>query len=91
MGYDLEPLNKEEDFLHYNMMGWYWLGNFLSRHGADCSNIPSYNDKEDISEEKCKDIADCIEKNLHTLKKEDQEWIQPHIKMWRNSGGYRVW
>ena len=100
MGMDLKPIEPSDDapsnergivYGRYNWKGWDALINYLNKWELDTSEFLSYNDGDVISDETCKEVANAIEANLHTLSQEDKEWLQPHIILWRTCGGYEQW
>lgn len=105
MGMDLEPINPSADaprypnsvdvapgsiiWGRYNWGGWRYIIQHLESWGVDVSDFAGTNDGDIIPESKCKEVADAIEKHLPELSQTDQEWLQPHIALWRTCGGYR--
>lgn len=75
----------------YNWSGWRFLMDKLHEWGMEMlgKGFSGMNDGELIRAPYCREVADLIEKNLHTLSPEDQEWLKPHIILWRTCGGYR--
>ena len=100
MSYDLKPQRPTEDAPHdncnqpqwgrYNISGWTWIRNFLTNHGVDVSEFSGYNDGELIKADTCRLVADTIEKHIHELPENEQQWLRPHIQLWRTCGGYRI-
>jgi hypothetical protein len=75
----------------YNWSGWSWLCDKLQQWGVVLEGFSHYNDGEVIREAKCREVANAIEKHLPELEKECQEWLAPHVALWRTCGGYRQW
>jgi len=99
---DLEPARPTKDlpkdtmdgkpyWQHYNWAGWSFLLDHLEKWGVSMDGFSGVNDGILIRAEKCREVADAIEKHLPELSERHQEWLQPHIIFWRNCGGCRQW
>jgi hypothetical protein len=75
----------------YNLAGWRGLFDLLGSWGVDTSEFRGCNDGDVISQATCQQVAEAIEQHLPELDPEDQDWLQPHIVFWRNSGGFEQW
>lgn len=104
MGMDLQPVRPSKDAPHYpadhkyypneiiwgryNWSGWSRLNELLTQWGVYTGELSGLNDGDKISNSTCLKIADAIEKHLPELPKDEQEWLQPHIQLWRTCGEY---
>lgn len=73
--------------LSYNWGAWRRLIYLLQSWGVDTSEFSCYNDGELISRNTCLAVAWAIEANLEFLDECEREWLEPHIELWRYSGG----
>jgi hypothetical protein len=98
MGMDLKPIRPNKNaprddhgviWGRYNWFNWGWLCDKLDEWNVDISEFSGTNDGDRISAKTCKAVAQAIEDNLHTLSQQKQEWLRPHIELWRTCGGYR--
>jgi hypothetical protein len=105
MGMDLVPINPSEDaprwnepgkswhgkvvWGRYNWAGWTVLWELLQEWGVLTEEFDCMNDGKVISEEACIRVADAIEQHLPELPPDYQEWLRPHIQLWRTCGGYK--
>jgi len=88
MGMDLVACNPDAKDGRYNWAGWEYLFELLDGWDVDLSEFSGFNDGDLISEETCKKVADAIEEHLNELELDDRIWLEPHIELWRNCGGY---
>lgn len=101
MGMDLSPIAPESDYtldgwiepcaVSYNWNGWSWLQEHLDRWGVDLTEFKGFNDGDVISKETCVNVADAIESNLSEIDGKHKAWLQPHIRCWRECGGFEQW
>ncbi len=91
MGMDLTPIKDKTKQLRYNCAGWVQLIKLLNKWGANTSEFSGSEDGSVISEATCIAVANAIESHLPELSNNHQEWLQPHIDLWRNCGGYKQW
>ncbi len=99
MGMDLVPVRPHKNAprndngavicIHYNWRGWRYVIEKLRQWDVDVSEFRHSNDGELIKAKTCKAVAQAIEDNLHTLDEKEQNWLRPHIDLWRTCGGYR--
>ena len=85
---DLKPVNEDQPWGRYNITGWSWFWNQLTKWEVDTKELSDYNDGDLISDKVCKQIAQAIEEHLSELSEKDQTWLKSHIELWRNCGGY---
>ncbi|MDE2096136.1 MAG: hypothetical protein KGL39_02750 [Patescibacteria group bacterium] len=85
---DLIPQKGAVD-CHYNWSGWSWLITHLQEWGVDTNHFDGVNDGKLIPAAKCCEVAAAIEAHLPELDAEDREWLEPHVAIWRASGGFR--
>lgn len=101
MGYDLEAVRPSPKYPktekgdpqwgRYNIAGWRWLYEHLSDWGVNLPDWRWLNDGEVIGQATCLRIANAIEAHLPELDDESRKWIEPHIILWRECGGFKVW
>jgi len=101
MGMDLKPINPSDDapkypdgspqWGRYNWTGWSFLLSHLQGWGVPLDEFRGMNDGEVISDETCKLVANAIEHNIKQLSLDDEDWLRPHIALWRTCGGYEQW
>jgi hypothetical protein len=105
MGMDLVPINPSEDAPRwdvpemswhgevisgrYSWAGWSELCGLLKEWGVPTEEFDCMNEGKMISEETCIRVAEAIEQHLPELPADYQEWLQPHIELWRTCGGYK--
>ena len=104
MGWDLKPIKPSSNapqylsdpkrrtgaiWGRYNMIGWLTLIAFLKKWDVDVREFSSTNYGEAISAETCEKVAAALEKHLPDLRQSDRAWLEPHIILWKTSGGYR--
>lgn len=98
MGMDLMPVNPSNDaprndygvtWGRYNWAGWRYIVDKCNEWGVDTSKFQGANDGALIPAATCRQVADAIEAHLHELPIEEQQWLKPHIALWRTCGGYR--
>lgn len=87
--YHFEPFRGQAIWGRYNWTGWFWLIEHLDQWGVDTSEFDGCNDGNQIKAVTCRAVADAIEKHLPELPRIDQQWLKPHIMLWRTCGGYR--
>lgn len=76
-------------YIRYNWTGWSFLVDHLDEWGVDISRLAGDNSGNLIPRTTCQAIAEAIKSNIHTLPQEDQDWLRPHIPMWRWGRNYR--
>lgn len=104
MRIDLEPINPSKDAPRYpagysnqikwggySVRGWRELIKLLDLWNVNTEEFYKFDNDKIISELTCLKVANAIEYNLPKLSREDQEWLEPDITLWRTCGGYRVW
>jgi hypothetical protein len=77
--------------LSYNWWAWRRLLELLASWCVDVSELTCTNDGDLISEQTCLAVADAIEVHLNELSDTEYDWLEPHIELWRNSGGVTQW
>ena len=82
-------LSKGEPALSYNWSDWAQLKAWLKSWGVDTHRLVDTNDGERIPAKLAGEIADALESHLLELEKEERTRLRPHIRIWRNGGGFR--
>ena len=75
--------------LKYPWTDWVKLKTHLEGWGVDAQRLVDTNDGERIPALVARKIADAIEAHLCELERAEQQWLRPHIRIWRNGGGFR--
>ena len=85
------PETKEPQHGHYNLIAWLMLIRLLRTWNLDVSEFSDVNEGQIICESTCQKIASAIEEHLPHLDHNYRNWLEPHIVLWRTSGGYEQW
>ena len=97
MGMDLLHINPATDHrtgkyiardLQYNWSAWRMLEEMLDSWGVDTSEFRFVNDREVISADTCRRVADALESHQEELEYLNLSWLKGHIPAWRDSGGF---
>jgi hypothetical protein len=77
--------------LSYKKKAWRRLIQLLESWEVSTHEFSLCNDGKLISRNTCLAVAWAIEANLEFLDECEREWLEPHIELWRYSGGLVQW